>query len=400
MQQLTVFSSLKAMPVRKITELFLGTRLLLILATYISFVLFSLPPHVYSAPPPGIMSFLLAWNHWDATFYVHIAQYGYQNSRNYHDPAFFPLFPLLVRFVALLLGNHAFPFAAMFVSNLALFGTLFVLYQLATDALGEEIGWRTIVYLCLFPTAFFFFAGYNESLFLFFSCSALFAMRRQKWMLAGILGGLAALTRSAGALLVFPYLYELWMARDESQPGPLNQLKGLILKALPIVLIPMGTLLYCLYCWKYFGDPLAFASVQKYWMRAFTWPWAGIFQAFVQLFYVQPFGTFTEVHTLIDLSATLGFLILAVLSWRRLRFSYTLWIGLLLLYTLSSSAILNANSDVLASNQRFVLEMFPGFITLAALGVKHPRLHQTVIVLFPFLQAILASLFVLNRWIV
>jgi hypothetical protein len=67
---------------------------------------------------------------------------------------------------------------------------------------------------------------------------------------------------------------------------------------------------------------------------------------------------------------------------------------------ISSSAILSYNSDILASNQRFVLEMFPGFITLAALGVKHPRLHQIVIVLFPFLQALLASLFILNRWIV
>jgi hypothetical protein len=400
MRQSTALPPLKATPMRSIAGLFLGTRLLLVIATYISFILFSLPPHVYSAPPPGKMYFLSAWDHWDAAFYAHIAQYGYQNTNGFHDPAFFPLFPLLIKVVALLFGNHAFPLAAMLVSNLALFGSLYMLYQIATDELGEEVGWRTIVYLCLFPTAFFFFAGYNESLFLFFSCSTLFALRHQKWVLAGILGCLAALTRSAGALLVLPYLYELRMARDESQTSLLSQLKGLILKAPPIILIPMGTLLYSLYCWKYFGDPLAFATVQKYWMRAFTLPWVGIFDALVQLFYVQPFGTFTEVHTLIDLSATLGFIVLAFFGWRRLRFSYTLWIGLLLFYMLSSSAVLSPNSDILASNQRFVLEMFPGFITLAALGVKRPYLHQIVIVLFPFLQAILASLFVLNRWIV
>ena len=400
MRQSTTLSHLKSTPVYTIAGLFLGTRLLLVIATYISFILFSLPPHVYSAPPPWKMNFFSVWDHWDAAFYVHIAQYGYQNTTGFHDPAFFPLFPLLIKVVALLFGNQSFPLAAMLVSNLALFGSLYMLYQIATDALGKEVGWRTIVYLCLFPTAFFFFAGYNESLFLFFSSSTLFALRRQKWVLAGILGCLAALTRSAGALLVFPYLYELWMARDESQPGVLNQLKVLIFKVLPIALIPMGTLLYSLYCWKYFGDPLAFATVQKYWMRTFTPPWVGIFDAFVQLFYVQPFGTFTEVHILIDLSATLGFIALALFGWRRLRFSYTVWIGILLLYLLSNSAVLSPDSDILASNQRFVLEMFPGFITLAALGVKRPRLHQMVIVLFPFLQAILASLFVLNRWIV
>ena len=59
-----------------------------------------------------------------------------------------------------------------------------------------------------------------------------------------------------------------------------------------------------------------------------------------------------------------------------------------------------AQHDALQSNQRFVLEMFPAFLTLALLGLKHPRLHQGLLIAFPFLQAILAALFVLNRWIV
>jgi hypothetical protein len=72
--------------------------------------------------------------------------------------------------------------------------------------------------------------------------------------------------------------------------------------------------------------------------------------------------------------------------------------GLLLLYYLSSSAV--NEPDALVSNQRFVLEMFPGLIMLAALGIKHPRIHQALMLSFPFLQAILAALFVLNRWMV
>src|SRR2546430_5176420 len=56
-----------------------------------------------------------------------------------------------------------------------------------------------------------------------------------------------------------------------------------------------------------------------------------------------------------------------------------------------------AQHDVLVSNQRFVLEMFPAFITLAMLGVKYPRLHLGLLITFPFLQATLAMLFVLNR---
>jgi hypothetical protein len=57
-------------------------------------------------------------------------------------------------------------------------------------------------------------------------------------------------------------------------------------------------------------------------------------------------------------------------------------------------------ADTLQSNQRFILEMFPAFLVLADLGIKHPRLHTICVVTFPFLQAIMAALFVLNRWMV
>ena len=113
---------------------------------------------------------------------------------------------------------------------------------------------------------------------------------------------------------------------------------------------------------------------------------------------IQPFGSFFEVHLLLDLTATISFIALAILGWRKLRMSYNIWIVLLLFFMLISPAI--AQADVLVSNQRFVLEMFPAFITLAVLGVKYPRFHLGILISFPFLQAILAMLFVLNRWMV
>ncbi|HEY0752624.1 MAG TPA: mannosyltransferase family protein [Ktedonobacteraceae bacterium] len=400
MRNSTDLSPLKPTPMRDIIWLFVGTRLMLIVGGFISFILFPIPQHVYPNTPVNLAAVLQSWNQWDSTYYVRIAQFGYQSL---NEAAFFPLFSLLTKGVALLFGNQAYWLAALIVSNLALFGALYMLYQLATDALGERVGWRTIVYLCLFPTAFFFFAGYNESLFLFLSCSTLFALRRQRWLLAGAFGLLAALTRSAGLLLVLPYLYELWNARDQSQADLGSLLKNSFLKALPLLLIPLGTLLYSLYCWRHFHDPLAFATVQKYWGRAFSWPWMGLYDAFKQLFFIQGFGTFSEIHIFIDLTATLGFIALAILGWKRLRPSYTLWAGLLLLYILCSSATSVMNSpdaDILMSNQRFVLEMFPCFITLAALGLKYHRLHQGILLCFPFLQALMMALFVLSRWMV
>lgn len=389
---------MKRAPISDIIWLFVGTRLLLVLVTYIGFILFPVPPHVYPVVPVDVTGLLTSWNRWDAVHYTQIAQFGYQTI---YDTAFFPLFPLLIKGIALLFGNQGYIAIGMILSNLALLGTLFVLYQIAVDALGEQVGRRTLLYLCIFPTAFFFFAAYNESLFLLLTASAFLAMRRQKWWLAGILGFLAALTRSAGLFLVIPFLWELWMARETitgSEQSTMRKLLDMLPRVLPVVLIPLGTLLYCVYCWKAFNNPFAFAAVQSHWDRHLTWPWVGIWEALREIFRIQPFGSFYEVHLLLDLTATVGFIALAILGWRRLRTSYSIWIALLLFYTLISPAI--AQADVLVSNQRFALEMFPAFITLAALSVKHPRLHQGLLIAFPFLQATLAVLFVLNRWMV
>jgi Mannosyltransferase (PIG-V) len=389
---------MKRAPTSDIIWLFVGTRVLLVLVTYIGFILFPVPPHVYPVSAVNISALLTTWNHWDAANFTRIAQYGYQTI---YDTAFFPLFPMLIRGIAFLFGNNGYTAIGMILSNLALLGALFVLYQIATDILGEQIGRRTLLYLCIFPTAFFFFAAYNESLFLFLTASSFLAMRRQKWWLAAILGFFAALTRTAGVLLVIPFLYELWISRESiisSNQNTFHKILSTISRALPVFIIPVGILIYCIYCWKVFHNPLAFAAVQSHWDRHTTWPWVGISSSLRELLLIQPFGSFFEVHLLLDLTATISFIALAILGWRKLRMSYNIWIVLLLFFMLISPAI--AQPDVLVSNQRFVLEMFPAFITLAVLGVKYPRIHLGLLIAFPFLQATLALLFVLNRWMV
>jgi len=389
---------MKRAPTLDIIWLFVATRLLLVLVTFIGFILIPVPPHVYPVSPVNITGLLTSWNQWDAANFTRIAQYGYQTI---YDTAFFPLLPVLIKCIAFLFGNHGYIAIGMLLSNMALLGALFVLYQLATDILGEQVGRRTLLYLCIFPTAFFFFAAYNESLFLLLTASSFLAMRRQKWWLAALLGFFAALTRAAGVLLVIPFLYELWITRDTITSGGQNTfhktLRALS-RILPLLIIPLGTLIYCLYCWKLFHNPFAFATVQSHWDRHTAWPWVGIFSALRELLFVQPFGSFFEVHLLLDLAATMSFIVLTIVGWRKLRMSYNIWMVLLLFFMLISPAI--AQPDVLVSNQRFVLEMFPAFITLAVLGVKYPRFHLGLLISFPFLQAALAMLFVLNRWMV
>lgn len=390
---------MKRAPVADILWLFLGTRLMLIGITYFSYILFPVPPHLYPNTGVDVAGLLSSWNHWDAQRFIDVAQYGYRSA---YDTPFFPLLPLLIKGIALIFGNQGFAAIGMVISNAALLGVLFVIYQLATDALGEQVGRRTLLYLCIFPTAFFFFAAYNESLFLLLTCSSFLAMRRQKWWLAGLLGLLASLTRTAGVMLAVPFLYEVWTSRalpDPQQPASFwKQIWMLVPKALPVLLLPLGTIAYCIYCWLMFGNPLSFALVQSNWGRVTAWPWVGIIGSFVELLHIQPFGSFIEAHLLLDMAATFGFIALTVVCWRKLRTSYAIWISLLVLYMLISPAL--NQHDMLQSTQRFVLEMFPGFLVLAILGLKHPRFHQACLLAFPCLQALMAALFVLNRWMV
>jgi len=380
---------MKRAPVRDIIWLFVATRLILVMVTYVGYILLTAPK--YSSNPVDIVGILASWNHWDAANYVRIAQFGYQTP---YDVAFFPLFPLLITAFAHILGSWSYLLVGTIISNAALLGALFVIYQLAVETGGEQVAQRTLLYLCIFPTAFYFFAPYNESLFLLLTASTFLAMRQQRWWLAGLLGLLAALTRSAGILLVIPYMVELWTTRESITASRQNML----FRISPILLIPLGTALYAIYCWHISGNPLDFIAVQSHWGRHTTWPWQGIWQSLTEIFWYQPFGSFNEVHNLLDLSATLAFITLAIVGKNKLRASYSVWMGLALLYMILSPATFAY--DPLVSNQRLVLEMFPAFITLSMLGIKYPRLHQAIMLAFPSLLATLSILFIMNRWMV
>jgi len=380
---------------REIYWLFFSTRLLLISITYIAYILLTAPK--YSDTPVDAAALFSSWNHWDAANYTSIAQYGY---RHVTDLAFFPLLPLLISIGAHLLGgaDWTYLFVGWLISNAALLGVLFLLYYLAREIVEKEIAQRTLLYYCLFPTAFFFFAAYNESLYLVCAIGAFLVLRRERWWLAGLLGLFAALARSAGILLIVPYLYELWERRTTYN---WRSAQFLFTTLAPVVLIPLGTLLYALYNWHLVGNPLAFVAAQSdpNWSRHTTWPWMGIVQAILALFIIpQGFGSANEAHLLLDLTATLSFIALIIVGWRKLPRSYSIWMIVFMIYILLNPA--TSKPDILLSNQRFVLEMFPAFITLALLCKRSEKWHYTLLLLFPALQAILSIAFIMNRWVV
>src|SRR5215467_5990797 len=139
------------------------------------------------------------WNKQDSLWYLQIAQHGYSTHNS--SAAFYPAYPLLIRLVGYLCLGHLY-LAAYLVSNGALLAALVILYRLTEREYDEATARRAVLYLCVFPTAFFLFDTYSEALFLLAAVGALALARSGRWGWAGLTGIAATLTRSAGVAVV------------------------------------------------------------------------------------------------------------------------------------------------------------------------------------------------------
>jgi hypothetical protein len=140
--------------------------------------------------------------HFDATYYLAIASHGYTSKPDL--PVFFPLYPLLIRALGYLTGSDVIAGVAISAASFGI--ALVLLHRLTELELGRRAADATVLLLAFAPLSFFFTAVYTESLFLALSVGAIWAARRERWALAGVLGALATLTRVTGILLVVPIL--------------------------------------------------------------------------------------------------------------------------------------------------------------------------------------------------
>jgi hypothetical protein len=156
---------------------------------------------------PGPMTGLAHWlvepmRLWDGSWYRLVANDWYGPNTSAYA-AFFPLYPKLMQWLSDVTGWST-ESSGYVISNVAFLGALIVLYRLVSMDFSEAIARRTVWILALFPFALFFNAVYTESLFLLLAVGTLYAARRGEWLAAGIVGLLAALTRSAGVMLLAP----------------------------------------------------------------------------------------------------------------------------------------------------------------------------------------------------
>ena len=199
---------------------------------------------------------------WDGIWYRHIAAHGYLLVPGHQsDPAFFPLYPLLLKIIhAAGMSTGA---GGVILSNL-----LFLAALIAFDAFGAEIFTRTLarratLLLAVFPTSYVCSMVYPESLVLLaFALAGLLAVRG-RWLGCAAAAAIAALARPEGILLVFPIAACALARRHQRQPKERGRIVAAILAA------PAAAISFPLYLGWALHDPLAWSKAQHAWGRSF-----------------------------------------------------------------------------------------------------------------------------------
>ncbi|HKS98513.1 MAG TPA: mannosyltransferase family protein [Rugosimonospora sp.] len=341
---------------------------------------------------PNLPQAYQAWNRWDTVWYVIIADSGYRyDSRS---AAFFPLYPLLVRFANRVLPGGTFE-AALLLSILFCLVALVLVHRLTTELIGPELGRRTTFYLFAFPTGFYLAAAYNESLFIALAAGSLYCMRRRHWWLAAVLAGFASATRMAGALLALAFLYEYLRQRGFA-------LRRIRWDVLWVALTPGGLLLYALYCARTFGDPLYFEKMQANWFHTgFQAPWTTLGQVFELATRTHPVLGADSMRNIINLTTAVGVLILLVVAldrhWglgREQAYLVVFSAGIVLMPLLNPIRTYYP----LSSMWRFALECLPVFMVLAKMG-RNARFDRVYTMVALAVQGVMIVTFLQNQFV-
>jgi hypothetical protein len=355
--------------------------------------------------PPGSLNI---WSHWDGEHYVALALDGYFQAPRYVSPAFFPMYPLLVRSFSEAFGGslskEALSYWGPLLSLLFLPFAFYFIYEIARAGWGEGAAKGTLLILAFFPTTFFLNAGYTESLFLALSAGSLWAIRvKRNLLLACILAGLATATRNVAIFLVVPLMYEWIMQGGIKKPR--ERWRGLSL-----AFVPSGLIVFMGYLWIKFGDPLLFYSSQKYWNREATGPFVTATRAWetavegVDILRdpglwahptVQNFADHLERANSVYNLAFLIFAVVVLLAGvRQLPLSLTIYSLLLIV----PPALFGTPDIPLMGIPRYVLVAFPIFVVLGLLARKK-LLFAGWLILSTIVSIILCALFVSWRFV-
>jgi len=292
------------------------------------------------------------WQRWDACWYTKIATFGYESGEN--SVNFWPLFPVLTAIVGRLL------FGAMALGGLVVAGLAYVvamtgLRRLVALDFDDQTGLATTVAISVFPTAFFFFAPFTESLFLAAAVWAMLAARRRLWLLAAVAALLASLTRIQGVFLVLPIGWEalMWW-REREWVGKPGSPAVTFLRPIVAALAPAAGFVGFLVVSSLIAGKTPLDTQEAWGGKSFHPPWE----------VVEASWNWAIQHhdplQALNLISLIFFALVTIVGIRRVPVSYSL-------YAIPQIVLIGTRIQPtpLTSTARYLLVVFPVFVILA-----------------------------------
>jgi len=348
------------------------------------------PVTMFGVPSP----FWDPFTRFDAGWYYQIARYGYlfvpggpsAGVGKAGKIAYFPLYPLLMRYAGRLFGHGAAAvyFGGILVSWTAFTAAMVALFFLARLDLPRVRAERSALLTAIFPFSFFFGMVYTESLFLLVTVLAFYAFRTRRWVLGGICGGLASATRVNGILLLPALAWIAWRNAEATA-------RDRVLAVIGLVLVTGGIGLYSLYVYQISGNPLEWASsISRWGYYPGGLPWLAHVHLGARLA-THPYLYLTTdriavFDTLYGITGVL-FAVAVPFVWYRFGAGY----GLFMLANLW----LPLSSGVFEGVGRYCSVLFPCFLLLAT--IRSRVISNAIVVVFALFYTLGLALFTMTQ---
>lgn len=327
----------------------------------------------------------IGWDNMDGVHYISIAKQGYFQ----YEQAFFPGYPLLLRFFNQLVGFDL-SWTGFLLSNIFIFLSSLILYKLGRDLFSEKIAIASIIFLYSFPASFFFSAVYTESFFFFLLLSSFYFSFKQKWILAGFFGALASFTRLVGIFL-FPALLIEWFFSQKNKHSRISFSRPMIPVVFSLCLIPLGLLAYMYYLYISVGDPFYFFHSQPFFgagrsgSRLILLP--QVIYRYLRIFYTSTFN----FSFFIALFEFLFFLLAVYLLLKNIKKIPVSWL-VFSFFSLITPTLTGSFSSI----PRYFLTIFPLYICLA----KESRVVKRLIFFIFVMLLLVGCLYYLKGYFV
>lgn len=203
--------------------------------------------------PGGFLGLMEAW---DSAWYLRIARSGYPSgaldtsSEEFLRFAFFPLWPGVLRLARGWSPAWQAAYGLTVVTVCSLVFTALV-WRLVADRFSERDATWAASLLAVAPGCYVFSFRYSEPLFLALTAAFFWQLRQQRWVVAGVLGALAGLTRPNAIAIVAA---AVWVVVRHRPPA-----RALVTPALAVA----GLAAHQILTWRRTGELTGYRTVQR-----------------------------------------------------------------------------------------------------------------------------------------